>query len=149
LGDLTHLLLAGGIEDVDAAADHQDHLRLRLEGDDPDGGRLGLNLPGGGQGLDPDQAKYGDHHDDRQRRLGQVVEVGGVRKRSTTTTPAALWRTYIMLTDLEAVVRCLESDLGLRPISHHKTHRVRGHPLQPSTQVCPCKRSASPTPGTD
>jgi transposase len=38
-----------------------------------------------------------------------------------------LWRTYTMLTDLEAVFRSLKSELGLRPIYHHKTDRVSGH----------------------
>jgi transposase len=38
-----------------------------------------------------------------------------------------LWRTYIMLTDLEAVFRSLKSELGLRPIFHHKEERADGH----------------------
>ena len=38
-----------------------------------------------------------------------------------------LWRTYTMLTDLEAVFRSLKSELGLRPIYHHKVKRVHGH----------------------
>ena len=38
-----------------------------------------------------------------------------------------LWRTYIMLTDVEAVFRCLKSELGLRPIYHHKEKRTEGH----------------------
>ncbi len=40
---------------------------------------------------------------------------------------ATLWRTYTMLTDLEAVFRSLKSELGLRPVFHHKTDRVSGH----------------------
>lgn len=40
---------------------------------------------------------------------------------------ATLWRTYTMLTDLEAVFRCLKSELGLRPVFHQKTDRVSGH----------------------
>lgn len=40
---------------------------------------------------------------------------------------ATLWRTYTMLTDLEAVFRCLKSKLGLRPVYHHKSDRVSGH----------------------
>ena len=31
-----------------------------------------------------------------------------------------LWRTYMMLTDLEAVFRSLKSELGLRPVYHLK-----------------------------
>ena len=38
-----------------------------------------------------------------------------------------LWRTYIMLTDLEAVFRSLKSELGLRPIFHSKESRSDGH----------------------
>jgi len=38
-----------------------------------------------------------------------------------------LWRTYTMLTDLEAVFRALKSELGLRPVFHQKTRRVSGH----------------------
>ena len=40
---------------------------------------------------------------------------------------ATLWRTYTMLTDLEAVFRSLKSELGLRPIYHHKEERADGH----------------------
>ena len=35
--------------------------------------------------------------------------------------------TYTMLTDLEAVFRCLKSELGLRPVHHQITSRVTGH----------------------
>ncbi|MGA7979601.1 MAG: IS1634 family transposase [Chromatiaceae bacterium] len=38
-----------------------------------------------------------------------------------------LWRTYMMLTDLEAVFRSFKSELGLRPIFHHKEERADGH----------------------
>lgn len=40
---------------------------------------------------------------------------------------ATLWRTYTMLTDLEAVFRSLKSELGLRPIYHQKEERTEGH----------------------
>jgi transposase len=38
-----------------------------------------------------------------------------------------LWRTYIMLTDLEAVFRSLKSEQGLRPVYHSKEARTDGH----------------------
>ena len=38
-----------------------------------------------------------------------------------------LWRTYIMLTDLEAVFRSLKSELGMRPVYHQTTMRAEGH----------------------
>jgi len=40
---------------------------------------------------------------------------------------ATLWKTYTMLTDLEAVFRSLKSELGLRPVYHHKEERADGH----------------------
>ena len=38
-----------------------------------------------------------------------------------------LWQAYTMLTDLEAVFRSLKSELGLRPVYHHKEERADGH----------------------
>jgi len=38
-----------------------------------------------------------------------------------------LWRTYTMLTDLEAVFRSLKSELGLRPVYHRKEERCDAH----------------------
>jgi transposase len=38
-----------------------------------------------------------------------------------------LWRTYMMLTDLESVFRSLKSELGLRPVFHSKEDRSDGH----------------------
>jgi transposase len=40
---------------------------------------------------------------------------------------AKLWHTYTMLTDLVSVFRCLKSELGLRPVFHHKENRADGH----------------------
>jgi transposase len=49
--------------------------------------------------------------------------------RTTLTEPddATLWRIYSMLTNLEAVFRSLKTDLGLRPVYHHKERRVEAH----------------------
>jgi len=61
---------------------------------------------------------------------GTYVDQPGIyclRSNQTDWTEETLWRTYIMLTDLEAVFRCLKSDLGLRPIFHHKEERADSH----------------------
>jgi transposase len=50
-----------------------------------------------------------------------------LRSNETTWTPEQLWRTYTTLTDLEAVFRSLKSELGLRPIFHHKEARSDAH----------------------
>ena len=50
-----------------------------------------------------------------------------LRTNETAWDEETLWRTYMMLTDLEAVFRSLKSELGLRPIFHHKQIRADGH----------------------
>jgi transposase len=40
---------------------------------------------------------------------------------------AVLWRTYTMLTDLEAVFRSLKSELGMRPVFHQLKKRITAH----------------------
>ena len=50
-----------------------------------------------------------------------------LRSNETSWTPEQLWRTYVTLTDLEAVFRSLKSELGLRPIFHHKEARSDAH----------------------
>ena len=50
-----------------------------------------------------------------------------LRTNLTDWDEETLWHTYTMLTDLEGVFRSLKSELGLRPIYHHKEERVNGH----------------------
>ncbi len=50
-----------------------------------------------------------------------------LRSSETDWDEVTLWRTNFTLTDLEAVFRSLKSELGLRPISHHKPIRADGH----------------------
>lgn len=61
---------------------------------------------------------------------GTAVTHPGVyclRSNETSWDEAKLWHTYTMLTDLESVFRSLKSELGLRPIFHHKEERTEGH----------------------
>lgn len=50
-----------------------------------------------------------------------------LRTSCTDWDESTLWKTYTMLTDLEAVFRSLKSELGLRPVHHQTTKRVSGH----------------------
>jgi len=43
--------------------------------------------------------------------------------------PRKLWQCYIQLTQAEDAFRCSKSDLGLRPLFHHKEDRVQAHIL--------------------
>ena len=50
-----------------------------------------------------------------------------LRTNQSDWDESTLWKTYTMLTDLEAVFRSLKSELGLRPVHHHIAERVSGH----------------------
>jgi transposase len=50
-----------------------------------------------------------------------------LRTNELSLDAETLWRTYSMLTDLEAVFRSLKSELGLRPIYHSTEKRSEGH----------------------
>ena len=66
----------------------------------------------------------------RQPVNGSMLTHPGVyclRSNQTDWDEETLWRTYLTLTDLEAVFRSLKSELGLRPIYHHKALRTEGH----------------------
>ena len=43
--------------------------------------------------------------------------------------PKKLWKTYIHLTQVEDAFRITKSDLGIRPIYHHKSDRTQAHIL--------------------
>ena len=66
----------------------------------------------------------------RRALPGSMMTHPGVyclRSSETDWDEATLWRTYVTLTDIEAVFRSLKSELGLRPIFHHKPIRAEGH----------------------
>ena len=44
-------------------------------------------------------------------------------------TDQELWKTYIQLSEAEAAFRIQKSDLCVRPIWHHKEHRIKAHIL--------------------
>jgi hypothetical protein len=67
---------------------------------------------------------------ERQPVAGTMLTHPGVyclRTHELTWDAERLWRTYTLLTDLEAVFRSLKSELGLRPIYHRTEARVDGH----------------------
>ena len=67
---------------------------------------------------------------EKKAQSGSMVTHPGVyalRSNMIDWDEEKLWRTYIMLTDLEAVFRSLKSELGLKPIFHHKQERSEGH----------------------
>ncbi len=67
---------------------------------------------------------------EKQPVSGTMMSDPGVyclRSNETGWSEEQLWRTYMMLTDLESVFRSLKSELGLRPVYHLKAERADGH----------------------
>ena len=60
-------------------------------------------------------------------RTPQKPLVCFLRSNETDWSEERLWRTFTLLTDVEAVFRSLKSELGLRPIHHRKPRRAEGH----------------------
>jgi len=58
-----------------------------------------------------------------QRRAGSYL----LRTNLTDENPQLLWRKYIQLTEIEAVFKCLKSDLAIRPVHHQLEDRVDAH----------------------
>jgi transposase len=52
-----------------------------------------------------------------------------LRTNHVSEDPRELWKWYIQLTQAEAAFRTSKSDLTLRPVFHHKEHRVDAHIL--------------------
>lgn len=58
-----------------------------------------------------------------QRRAGSYL----LRTNLTDEDPRLLWEKYIQLTEIEAVFKCLKSDLAIRPVHHQLEDRVDAH----------------------
>ena len=52
-----------------------------------------------------------------------------LRSNVTDWTPEELWHAYVQLTEAEAAFRVHKSDLQIRPVWHHREHRVGAHIL--------------------
>ena len=86
-------------------------------------------------------ATVADPDPDKGQRVSAITWVKSIKPASAAAHPgvyclrttlldqdsATLWRTYIMLTELESVFRSLKTDLGLRPVFHRIDRRVEGH----------------------
>jgi len=66
----------------------------------------------------------------RTQQSNEKDELSGVyclRSNVMKWSEKKLWKTYVMLTDLEATFRSLKTELGLRPVYHQKEARVTAH----------------------
>ena len=81
----------------------------------------------------------------KQPQAGTRLSHPGVyclRSNQTDWDSERLWRTYIMLTNLEAVFRSFKSELGLRPVYHQKKFASTATCSSPSWPTNSCKSFA-------
>lgn len=68
-------------------------------------------------------------HEDRYEWLLSTSGSYLLRTNWTEKDPKEIWKTYIQLTQVEDAFRTTKSDLGMRPIYHHKADRTQAHIL--------------------
>jgi transposase len=75
-----------------------------------------------------EEGKLSWHWDRAALRLAQHRDGAYLlRTNLSDHSPAALWRMYVQLTEVEAVFRALKSELAIRPIWHWVGPRVEAH----------------------
>ena len=68
-------------------------------------------------------------HEDRYEWLLSTSGSYLLRTNWKEKDPREIWKTYIQLTQVEDAFRTAKSDLGMRPIYHHKADRTQAHVL--------------------
>ena len=117
----------------------RDQLLMRVGAAKTDVGRafgfVKINLPAAGQPVTRetftfqlDKAKLKE----AELRDGHYL----LRTNLVAEDPAVLWDRYMQLTQIEAAFKCLNSDLGIRPIYHQLEHRVEAHILVAFLAYC-------------
>jgi len=74
----------------------------------------------------------GLHIEEDERKVGWAQASQGaylLRTNCQEQDPRKIWRWYIQLTEVEDAFRIGKTDLGLRPIYHHRQDRVEAHIL--------------------
>jgi transposase len=66
---------------------------------------------------------------DRRQWAARAQGAYLLRTNCAEQDAAQVWHWYLQLQQAEGAFRCAKSDLGLRPIFHHKTERVEAHIL--------------------
>ena len=79
---------------------------------------------------DEELAAHGLTYRLRRKKLRQVFRREGrylLRSNMTGEDPAALWRHYMQLTEIEQVFKELKHNLAIRPIVHQLEQRIEAH----------------------
>jgi len=108
----------------------RDQLLMRIGAAKKDAGRafgfVKIQLPDKDQAVSRDSFRFRldkDRLRQAERRDGYYL----LRSNLTAEDPAAIWKLYVQLTQIEAVFRSLKSELDIRPIYHQKQDRIDAH----------------------
>ncbi len=108
----------------------RDQLLLKLGAAKKEAGRaytlVAIRLPDPDQPVTPQTFTFVLRKDklrEVRRREGSYL----LRSNLTGEDPAALWRYYIQLTEIEQAFKELKSDLAIRPIYHQTDERIEAH----------------------
>ena len=85
-----------------------------------------LKLPEPRQAVTPETFRFRLRRDtlrETRRREGRYL----LRSNLTGQDPAALWKFYLQLTQIEEAFKNLKGDLALRPIFHQREDRIEAH----------------------
>lgn len=108
----------------------RDELLLKLGATKKEAGRadalVAIQLPGPDREVTPTTFTFALRQD-KLRRVRRREGSYLLRSNLTGEDPAALWRYYIQLTEIEQAFKELKSDLAIRPVHHQIDERIEAH----------------------
>ena len=111
-------------------SNRRDQLLLKLGAAKKDAGRAWFLVEVQVPQTDEDLAAHGITCRLRREKLRQVFRREGrylLRSNMTGEDPAALWRLYMQLTEIEQAFKELKHNLAIRPIFHQLEERIEAH----------------------
>ena len=111
-------------------SNRRDTLMLKLGAAKKDAGRAWFLVEVDVPNTDEELAAHGLTYRLRRKKLRQVFRREGrylLRSNMTGEDPAALWRHYMQLTEIEQAFKELKHNLAIRPIFHQLEQRIEAH----------------------
>ena len=111
-------------------SNRRDTLMLKLGAAKKDAGQAWFLVEVDVPQTDEELVAHGFTYRLRRKKLRQVFRREGrylLRSNMTSEDPAALWRHYMQLTEIEQAFKELKHNLAIRPIFHQLEQRIEAH----------------------
>lgn len=109
---------------------NRDELLLKLGGAKKEAGKawdlVDIQLPGHDEPVAPETFLFSINRG-KLRRTRRSEGTYLLRTNLTASDPEALWKQYIILTEIEQAFKELKNDLDIRPVYHQKDDRIEAH----------------------